>query len=214
MQVMARLDFCRFLSACYYEPGPLFAEERLFESIVRAAAELEPSLAARARRLREEFESESLETLLIDHTRLFLGPDGALAQPYGAAWLSGEKTLMQDSTVAIAELYEQGGFEISEDFRDLPDHIAAELEFLYLLLFREAAGQDPHRAAELRSRLLHEHLGRWIPPFAAAVRQAAQSGFYRELAMLTGQFIASEMQRDGSQASGARAAPCAAGLHS
>ncbi len=61
-----------------------------------------------------------------------------LAQPYELVWLTGEQTLMQDTSMAVLELYKEGGFEIDEEFRELPDHIAAELEFLYLLLFRQA----------------------------------------------------------------------------
>ena len=79
--------------------------------------------------------------------------------------------------MAVLALYEEGGFEIAEDFRELPDHIAAELEFLYLLLFRESRGQGSDAAGEagdptrLRKRLLTEHLGRWAGPFTEAVQR-------------------------------------------
>ena len=55
----ARADFCRFLAACYYEPGPEFAEEGLFESMERAGALVVPELAAGARRLGEAFAAEN-----------------------------------------------------------------------------------------------------------------------------------------------------------
>ena len=32
-EATARQDLCRFLSACYYEPAPEFAEEKLFDSM-------------------------------------------------------------------------------------------------------------------------------------------------------------------------------------
>jgi TorA maturation chaperone TorD len=98
----------------------------------------------------------------------------------------------------VLELYAEGGFAIDEEFRDLPDHVAAELEFLYLLLFRqaEACKNEDEKAAsasrELARRLLHEHLGRWIGPFAAAVRSGAQTDFYRELADLSARFVLAE----------------------
>jgi TorA maturation chaperone TorD len=90
-EATARQDLCRFLSACYYEPAPEFAEEKLFDSIVTAAARLHPELAAMARRLREAFEAQDLQTLLVDYTRLFLGPINALAKPYGSCWLPGTR---------------------------------------------------------------------------------------------------------------------------
>lgn len=200
MQLRARADLSRFLSACYYEPAPEFEEEKLFDSMVEAAAAVNPELARLAERLRSEFRRAPLQKLLVDYTRLFLGPNGALALPYGSAWLTGEKTLMQDSTMALVELYETGGFEICDDFRELPDHVAVELELLYLLLYRECAGCGSEEAAQLRRRLLNEHLGRWIPAFTAAVRQGATSGFYRTLADLTEHFIHVEATHHGGTA--------------
>jgi TorA maturation chaperone TorD len=194
----ARADLCRFLAACYYQPGPEFAEEKVFDSMLDAAARLHPDLEVHARRLGEEFSSVRPENLLLDYTRLFLGPLHMIAKPYGSVWIDREMTLMQDSTMAVLELYEEGGFEMDESFRELPDHIAAELEFLYLLIFQEnqarLAGDTEALSATigLRQRFLDRHLGCWIGPFTAAVRAGAQSGFYRELAALTDCFVGME----------------------
>ena len=191
----ARENLCRFLAACYYQPGPEFAEEKVFDSMLDAATRIHPDLAAHARRLGEEFSAAGSESLLLDYTRLFLGPTRIIAVPYGSVWMSGEKTLMQDSTMAVQELYAEGGFEIDEDFREPPDHIAAELEFLYLLIYKE---NQAHRIGEaeagtatagLRKRFLDGHLGSWVGPFTVAVRSGAKSGFYRELAALTDRFV-------------------------
>ncbi len=195
----AREDLCRFVAACYYEPGPEFEEEQLFDSMLAAAQTLDPGLAQQVRLLGAAFVAEDRQELLVDYTRLFLGPTQALAQPYESVWMTGERALMQDSTMALLELYEQGGFEIADDFRDLPDHIAAELEFLYLLIFREnearRSGNFDALAATgaLRKRFLAEHLGRWVAPFAAATRQGAQSEFYRQLAALTERLVGREV---------------------
>ena len=191
----ARADLCRFLAACYYQPCHEFVEERLFDSMLQAAGRIHPDLVAAARRLGEAFSAQGLESLLIDYTRLFLGPVEALAKPYGSVWLTGEKTLMQDSTMAVLELYHEGGFDMDEEFRELPDHVAAELEFLYLLIHKEnealtASDADAAAAvAELKRRFLEKHVGKWISPFAGAVRAGAQSPFYRELADLTKRFV-------------------------
>jgi len=194
IQAAARADFCRFLAACYYEPAPEFAQEKLFDSMAAAGELVGVEFDAGARRLGMAFAAEGMEGLLIDYTRLFLGPVDARAKPYGSVWLGPDALAMQDSTMAVVALYEEGGFELAEDFRDLPDHVAAELEFLYLLLFREgrASADD---ALVLRKRLLGEHLGRWIGPFTDAVRAGAQCGFYRELGALTNRFVAMEARR-------------------
>ncbi len=194
----ARERLCRLLAACYYQPGPEFAEEHVFVSMLDAATRIHPDLAAHARRLGEDFSAEEPESLLVDYTRLFLGPVHMVAKPYGSVWLDGENTLMRDSTMAVQELYHEGGFEIDEDFRELPDHIAAELEFLYLLIYRENEGHrngEPEAlkaATDLRRRFLDEQLGLWIGPFTATVKAGARSGFYRHLAELTDRFVKME----------------------
>jgi putative dimethyl sulfoxide reductase chaperone len=194
----ARADLARLLAACYYEPGAEFAEERVFDAIVGAATIVDAELAGMARRLAEAFGAARLEDLLIDYTRLFLGPAKALAQPYGSAWLEADGGLMQDSTLAVATLYAEGGFEIAEEFRDLPDHVAAELEFLYLLLFKLAQArmsgdsEVANTADALRRQFLDRHLGAWVGPFAGAVRAGAQTDFYRALAALTERFVGLE----------------------
>jgi TorA maturation chaperone TorD len=191
----AKADFCRFLAACYYEPGSEFAEERLFDSMREAAARISPHLASRADGLAEAFAAADLKDLLVDYTRLFLGPMEILAKPYGSVWLTNEKTLMQDSTMSLLDLYAEGGFEMDEGFRELPDHVAAELEFLYLMLFRENEAQhssEPDsfaKAAGLKRRLLDQHLGRWIGLFSAAVGEHAESDFYRRLGETTAYFV-------------------------
>lgn len=168
-----------------------------------AASRIDPALAAHARRLGEHFSAEGQEHLLLDYTRLFLGPNQAIAQPYGSVWLGAEQSLMTESSLAVLKLYEEGGFEIAEDFRELPDHIAAELEFLYLLLFRQnqahhTGDSEALKSANgLRNRFLGEHLGRWVGPFTAAVRSGAQSAFYRELAQLTDRFVGMETTAGG-----------------
>ena len=198
----ARENLCRYLAACYYQPGPEFAEEKVFDSMLEAATRIHPDLASDARRLGEQFVAEGAENLLLDYTRLFLGPTHIIAKPYGSVWLERQETLMGESTVAVLELYKEGGFEMDEEFRELPDHIAAELEFLYLLIYRENEAHQYGKPevlaakAALRRRFLDEHLGRWIGPFTAAVSTGAQTGYYRHLADITDRFVRMEGARD------------------
>ena len=195
----ARADLCRLLAACYYQPGPAFIEEDVFGSMQAAAEQLDVQMAASARALAQNFKAQSLEELLVDYTRLFLNPNGPLAAPYESFWL-GDKdpSRLQEVTLAVIAIYGEGGFEISEDFRDLPDHIAAELEYLYTLIFSEARSDALNesaakiKASQLRQRFVASHLGRWVGPFAAAISSAAETSYYRSLATLTERFVAIE----------------------
>ncbi len=190
-KLAARADLCRFLAACYYEPTPAFSEERLFDSMAEVAGVLDAELASAATGLGEAFAAAEPEALLVDYTRLFLGPVRAIAMPYGSMWLRGDATLMQDSTMAVRDLYAQGGFDIDDDFADLPDHVAVELEFLYVLLLAERDARQAGDAAALQATLsirrqfLRQHLGAWVASFAGAVTANAETPFYRLLAALT-----------------------------
>lgn len=198
---LAREDLCRLIAACYYEPEPAFAAEGLFDNLLAAARTVDAALVPQAQALGEAFRSTEAQTLLLDYTRLFLGPMDILAKPYGSVWLDQAKTLMNDSTLALLDLYKEAGFEMDEEFKELPDHIAAELEFLYLLIFREnetlRAGDTTKlaQARDLKQRFLDQHLGRWIGPFAAAMRGNARTDFYRQLADLTEKVVKQEAAR-------------------
>ncbi len=49
---IAREHLCRYLAACYYQPGPEFAEEKVFDSMLDAANRIHPDLAKFVRGLR------------------------------------------------------------------------------------------------------------------------------------------------------------------
>jgi TorA maturation chaperone TorD len=199
----AREDLCRFLSACYYEPTPDFSEENLFDSMLAAASAIHPDLAEYARKLGVAFVAQDMETLLVDHTALFVGPSQPRAMPYASFWLTDDQSGRHEATMAVLDFYEQGGFDVSEDLRELPDHIAVELEFLYLLTFAQNQAQlggntDEISAANaLHDRFVGKHLGKWISCFADAVKSGAGTAFYRDLADFTERFV--QMEADMSR---------------
>jgi len=198
---VAREDLCRYIAACYYEPEPAFEEEGMFSALLDAAKLVDKELVPYAQRLGEEFRNTKADELLLDYTRLFLGPMDILAKPYGSVWLDEQKTLMGGSTMAVLELYREADFEMDEEFKELPDHIAVELEFLYLLIFRENEARQNGDAAklaamiDLQDRFLTQHIGAWISKLASAMKAAAQCDFYRTLADLTEKFVNQQHSR-------------------
>jgi TorA maturation chaperone TorD len=195
----ARADLCRFLAACYYLPGPEFAEERIFDAMRTAAARFDAGIAETVDTMGRAFEATPLQDLQVDYTALFLHPTGPLAMPYESFWLGGkDPAATQEATRRVMAVYAEAGFEVDEEFRDLPDHVAAELELLYALIFREAralASGDPAdelAASAARLRFLRLHLGRWVVSLTDAIQANAQTNFYRLLADVTQRFVAAE----------------------
>jgi len=191
----AREDLCRYLSACYYEPAAAFGEERLFDALHAAASRFDAALAADAGTLRDAFAAHELQTLLVDHARLFLGPQRPLASPHGSAWQADTAAPAADPIEAVLALYREGGFEVDAGFQELPDHVAVALEFLYQLAYAENQARRRGDAAaaaaarQLQQRFVAEQLGVWVGPFTAAVEAAATTPFYRALAQVTSRFV-------------------------
>ena len=194
---LARADVYRLLSACYYQPEDAFLEEDVFSQLKTALAKASPSGVMDAAALDDCFKASGVEVLMLDYSRLFFGPFEILAKPYGSVYLDGEKIVMGDSTMQALELYREGGFDVAEDFLEMPDHIAVELEFLYLLSFRIGKASDDEEKARLivlKQKFLEEHLGRWVGTLSEAIRKGAQTDFYKRLADLTEQFVREDLQ--------------------
>jgi TorA maturation chaperone TorD len=93
-------------------------------------------------------------------------------------------------------LYREGNFDIAEDFREMPDHVAVELEYLYLITFNIAEASEEAKRNDLirlKQKFLKEHLGRWVVPFTEAIRKEAETDFYRQLADVTEQIVAEDL---------------------
>jgi len=134
--------------------------------------------------------------LAVEYVKLFRGPVKALVYPYESMYVDGE--IMGPSTFKVLGLYTEAGLETTEELKDLPDHIAVQLEFMGHLYSWEAEGLKrgdqslAARCAALRRSFIVEHLSQWVPSFAAAILDHAASPFYRGLALITKELIASE----------------------
>ncbi|MES9821729.1 MAG: molecular chaperone TorD family protein [Candidatus Thiodiazotropha sp.] len=197
----AKADACRMLSACYYEPEEAFLEEDIFGQLEQALSTLDSECAAEAQAMNVCFREIGYEDLRIDYTRLFLGPFNIRSKPYGSVYLDRGNVVMGDTTVAVMALYREGGFHVAEAFTEMPDHVAVELEFLYLLNARLGDGHtesnERNRLAELERNLLDDHLGQWIIPFTEAMKEGSCTEFYGKLADLTRRFVLDALRQPG-----------------
>ncbi|MBI4362784.1 MAG: molecular chaperone TorD family protein [Euryarchaeota archaeon] len=140
-----------------------------------------------------------LDVLAQDYNRLFYGPGRLLAPPYESIYR--ENRVMGETTMAVARCYAEAGVSASEEFRNLPDHVAAELEFMACLCAAEEealknGGEESATGALRRQhRFLAGHLCRWLPLFAARIASAPGSGIYRELAGLAAEFVEADRDR-------------------
>lgn len=191
----------RLTSACCYQPDNQWQETGLFQHLTQALKICCPSLTAHTDAMENDYRQTDLQTLLVDYAALFVGPGTLLAAPYGSVYLEKERRVMGDSTQSALDCYRAQGLVIADDFPELPDHIAVELEFCsYLLQCQVQAEQtrDIARAGNCqkqRVQFLQHHLARWIQPFCTALRNNAETTFYRQLADLIEGLVTSDLHQ-------------------
>lgn len=191
-------DCYRFLSACFCEPQKnLFREEHLLNNLTMNLQQTSPGAAVFSALMEENIRQYSDEELAVEYAKLFLGPFEIKAPPYGSLYLDGERRVMGDSTMDVIRFYEGAGLSGSKDCRDLPDHIAVELEFMSYLIYKEIEAlekSDFKTALNMVSKLeqfLDRFLGSWIVPFCEKIKESTDNGFYAALADCASSFVRS-----------------------
>ncbi len=103
----------------------------------------------------------------------------------------------------IAGFYRAFGLEISNSAGERLDHITVELEFMSFLAYKHAYAMTQHGEEQVEicldalKKFMKEHLGRWVPTFAAQLARKAGEGFYKELAELTAWWVLKDAERLG-----------------
>jgi len=110
-----------------------------------------------------------------------------------------------DHLADLAGFYRAFGVA-AEAGRERLDHIAIELEFLYLLTFKEARALEEGKAEaaalcrDAQAAFVEDHIGRWAPVFARRLERADPEGPFAAAARLLADFIGAEAQALAAEA--------------
>ena len=202
----AKADCCRLLAAFFYPPDKkLFLEEGIGEKLANLLEIACPEATPFVPHLAEYLEGEDRLDLSVAYTKLFLGPPEVLAPPYASFYLD-RGVVMGPSSVEMMKLYGEAGLRLDDEFTEMPDHVAVVLEFLYYLLFREAAAgaenahEEKERLQNIRIRFLKNYVFPWMPRFCGEIKRADEHPAYSKLAECLDTFIQcgfGEEQRGG-----------------
>ena len=103
----------------------------------------------------------------------------------------------------LVGFYHAFGLSTKSGEHERPDHISCECEFLTFLAMKEAYAlqhQETQMLEQTRKAqrlFLKDHLGRFLPSFAARLARENRCGFYRALAELCLRFVTQESVRLG-----------------
>lgn len=107
------------------------------------------------------------DSWLVEYSRLFLVPPIPVPLNTGV-YLDGG--LRGTSAQMILHCYGTGGFAPSDSFRDLPDHVSIQLEFVGSLLERADAGDAD--AADMAREFVDSFVARWVGPLRGALEKS------------------------------------------
>lgn len=138
----------------------------------------------------------SLEDLQVEHTCLFITAFNKIfCPPYESIYKDGGRRLMGESTIAVKKFYKKFRLAISRQFKDLPDHIGAELEFMYFLSLNESKfvlngrNQERNLCIKYEKEFLRDHLISWVPDFVKCLEKTSNSIFFIRLSRFVRDFI-------------------------
>jgi len=195
----SRMEAFQLLSDCYFLPDPGLSEK--LETLERTMANVCVPAVVFIQYMRKEFGAgTNLDQLKVDFSKLFVGPYKLFAAPYGSVYLDSERKIMGDSTLDVKKRYREAGLDTAKNFKDAPDHISAELEFMYYLIFKEIeafSNSDTETGIgfiQKQKSFLEGHLLAWVPEFADSIIEYAENPFYLNLAKATKAFLKENYQ--------------------
>lgn len=200
---IARAVIYRLLARCFSYPDRELLEfidsariEEFLESWRYLGLDASREIARIASWLEEcPIHEAVLKEMEKEYTWLFISAyPRVVAPPYSSVYLDKERLVWGKSTAEVARLYEVTGLGIADKFHDIPDHIAAELEFASYLIAEQQKGEQDgschtQELASIEKKLLREHLFRWAPAFFNRVNDCSRVTFYRVMAGLGRQFM-------------------------
>ena len=194
-----RFEAYRLLADSYYLPEPSLMD--VLVKLRMCMVQICKDAGKYVKKIQADIASrDTREYLKVDYARLFVGPFNLLAPPYGSVYLENERLVMGNSTADVQKRYEESGLDVATNFKDAPDHIAAELEFMHFLIFKEMEAIDQGDDNSIITCLLNQrcflkdHLGAWVPEFTGNVAGNAKTSFYQNLARATEAFIKDDYQ--------------------
>lgn len=183
-----RAGICRLLAQVFYHPD----EKQISRQFLMHLEDVFVGVGLQTKGLTERIlgpDSDDFATKVkVDFVKLFHGSGHLLSPPYECL-CRGEKLVMGESTMAVVRFYQDAGLELDQWYKDLPDHVSAELSFLAYLCDMEANRREQNcgeveSCLELQRKFYLQHLGVWVGIFCANTIEHAQTAYYRELAIL------------------------------
>ena len=126
------------------------------------------------------------ETYEAEYIRLFeIAPKRPPCPLYEGYWRGRDGSERRELMAELMRFYRFFGLSLGESVREMPDHLAVELEFMAALAVREATdeAEDGDVASFRRAQrdFLQRHLGHWTPKVKGTIREIDAHPFFQAL---------------------------------
>lgn len=181
---LARWAFYDFFSKLFYEPEA----DMLEASYGRLLAEANQRYPVVRQEVVDNFsrvitETEAIQALLIEYSKLYVGPSQLVAPPYGSYYLDGGQ-VMGDSTMEVKAYYRRAGFKVMDQIKEPPDHVAIVMNFLAQLaekehqLIESGAHERAKQILQMAAEFYLRYPAQWLEEFAENTRKGTHHRFY------------------------------------
>jgi TorA maturation chaperone TorD len=187
-RLLAYADLYTILAQAFLPPPPVLARQAWLDALAADLRDLDSELPAlelaSAAGDLDRFRAATPaagDAWLVEYSRLFLMPPVPVTLNTGQ-YLEG--SLAGHSAQMLRECYARAGYAPDESFRDLPDHVAMQLQFLQRLYERAAGGEQA--MVDMAREFQAVFVRHWAPALyatcAAAVERFPAATAFRTLA--------------------------------
>jgi TorA maturation chaperone TorD len=184
----ARSIIYNIYSALFCQPDEdIVRNQAIFKRLAEAYTFLSLPGADQVVSLEAASKKYSDTELLVEYSRLFIGPFKTLTPPYSSVYLGNKNSVYSEDTIWVIQFYREAGLDFNQDIHDLPDHIAVEMEFIYYLLFNEIKQisedniSQAKKLYQYQTRFMQEHFKSWVPLLCDKIIIETENDFFRLL---------------------------------
>lgn len=196
----SRANCYNLLTALFCQPTDIIKTDKIYNKLIENLQIINPNIVDDVKQLKKLKRKYSEQDLLINYTKIFIGPFGAIAHPYSSMYFGKSNAIMSEETLWVYNFYNKNGLKLDTTSpNNIPDHITIELEFIYYLIYKELSAFNEFNDIKKikkhyssQKNFIENHLKIWAPKMCDKIINSDCIDFYKTLAGVLKKFILQE----------------------
>ncbi len=200
-----RSNVYKFLAINLFNPAEKIFKEKsvILKQAQNSLNELEKTFYFKSIKCLNQLLNEKIDdsNLRIEYTKLFITSYPKVpCPPYESVYRTEDKLTMRKSTLDVLRFYNRFKLNLSEKFKEPPDHVAVEVEFMYFLTLMEAEAWkngshvEAYKYLEAEDEFMSKHLATWVSDFCQCVEKNGKIIFYKAVACVLERFVKMDLK--------------------